>query len=111
MQIFEENNIPITGVIASGGGSNSPLWLQMQADIFGRPVRRSLVREQACLGACIVAGVGTGVFSGIQEACGRFSWLDTRVYEPDPETVEIYRCAYANYRAVVETNVPLMKER
>ena len=110
MQIFEENNIPITGVIASGGGSNSPLWLQMQADIFGRPVRRSLVREQACLGACIVAGVGTGTFSSIQEACGRFSQLDTRVYEPNPETVEIYRRAYANYRAVVETNVPLMKE-
>ena len=91
-------------VIASGGGANSALWLQMQADILERAITRSNVTEQACLGAAITAGVGSGVYSGFREACERLVRFDEKAYLPLPENVEIYRKYYHVFRDLYTHN-------
>jgi xylulokinase len=56
-------------VYASGGGAASPLWRQMQADIFGLPVyTMSAASEGGAYGAVMVAGVGAGVWRDLNEA-------------------------------------------
>jgi xylulokinase len=55
-------------IIAAGGGAQSNVWRQIQADVFGRPLRQSVQSEQAGLGAALLAGVGVGVFSDLAEA-------------------------------------------
>ncbi len=100
LQIFAENQIPASKVIASGGGANSPVWLKMQADIFELPVVTSVLSEQACLGACLVAGIGTGIFASAEDACGRFTGIEERIYEPDWKNACQYREMYAKYREV-----------
>jgi xylulokinase len=55
-------------IIAAGGGAQSNIWRQIQADVFGRPLRQSVQSEQAGLGAALLAGVGVGVFSDLAEA-------------------------------------------
>ena len=45
MEILEELGAEASGVIASGGGASSRLWLQIQADIFEKPVYVSKVKE------------------------------------------------------------------
>ena len=52
---------PPDQVILAGGGAKSPLWRQMVADVFGRPVRPLQVSEQSALGACALAGLGRGL--------------------------------------------------
>lgn len=84
-------------LIASGGGARSPLWLQMQADIFEREIAVCDVNEQACLGAAILAGVGAGVFSSVPDACGRLVRMKERIYRPDEKTFEAYRAGYDTY--------------
>ena len=37
--IFSEMQVPVTGVRLGGGGARSALWRQIQADIYGHPVR------------------------------------------------------------------------
>lgn len=58
-------------VIASGGGAVSPLWRQIQADIYGCPVRTVSVAEGAAYGAAILAAVGAQRFRSVEEACQR----------------------------------------
>ncbi|MFI6096120.1 FGGY-family carbohydrate kinase [Lentzea sp. NPDC051213] len=48
-------------LIVSGGGSRSDLMMQIFADVFGKPVRRTRMSDAAGLGAAICAAVGSGV--------------------------------------------------
>ncbi len=42
-------------VVLAGGGSRSPLWRQIMADIFEMPVRPSLIVDQSAIGAALLA--------------------------------------------------------
>lgn len=102
LEVMQEAGIDAQTVIASGGGASSGLWLQMQADILQKPVRACMVKEQACLGACILAGVGTGLLSSLQEGCERFVRLDSRVYEPDVGKFGVYEEGYRTFRELYQ---------
>ncbi len=58
----------LSAIIATGGGSKSALWCQIQADITGLPVVVPAEGEAACLGAAMIAAVGGGRFAGLSEA-------------------------------------------
>ena len=104
MNVLLENGVECRKVIASGGGANSPVWLQMQADILEQPIYRSMTAEQACVGAALTAGVGTGIYSSFSEACGRMVKLDDTVYEPISENVKRYREYYEIFRELYSRN-------
>ena len=53
----------------TGGGATSPLWAQIKADVTGLNLSTLQEKESACLGTAIMAGVGCGVYSSIEEAC------------------------------------------
>ena len=54
---------------ASGGGSRSPLWRQIQADVFGQKVVSLNAEEGPGYGVALLAAVGAGVFKDVREAC------------------------------------------
>ena len=56
-------------VYAAGGGANSRLWRQMMADIMGIEIAVNTSTESGALGVAILAGVGTGVYGSVEEAC------------------------------------------
>jgi len=73
----------------SGGGSKSPLWNQIQADIYGRTVERLRVSECTTLGATILGAAGCGVFSSVEDGVEHMVHpLDT--VSPNPATQELY---------------------
>jgi xylulokinase len=96
-------------IIAAGGGSKSPLWLQMQADIFEMPVRVVEDAEQVSLGAAMLAGVGTGVFRTYEQAAEAMVRYDGTLYEPDSRNAGVYRDAYRRYRALYGANRTLFR--
>ncbi len=106
--IFEEIGVDSDWIIASGGGASSPVWLQIQADIFEKEVRVCTVKEQACLGACIMAGVGAGMFTDVKEACKAFVKFDERVYTPNTANIDRYRELYETYKKLYLQTVELM---
>ena len=61
----------ISHIIATGGGSKSPIWCQLQADITGLPVVIPAEKEAACLGAAVIGAVNDGVFTSYQDAADR----------------------------------------
>ena len=69
LEIIEELGVPVRQIRASGGGSRSPLWRQIQADVFGRKVVTTGSEEGAAYGVALLAAVGGGAFKNIEEAC------------------------------------------
>jgi xylulokinase len=74
---------------AVGGGANSPLWLQIKADITGCAVSTLKIREAASLGAALLGFSGAG-FSTLEEAVKKAVHID-RTFIPNPEMAARYK--------------------
>lgn len=64
----EELKVSVKKVIITGGGSNSDLFMQIFADVFGIKTVRNEVNGAAGLGAAICAAVVCGVYPNFDEA-------------------------------------------
>ena len=79
-----------------GGGSANNLLMQMQADQLQVPVERSGVTETTALGAAFLAGLGTGVWSSLDEIAA--TWRLDRRFEPEARD----DAGHARWRRAVE---------
>ncbi|MDQ2714345.1 MAG: FGGY-family carbohydrate kinase, partial [Chloroflexota bacterium] len=84
---------------AVGGGARGHLWLQIKADVTGKPVSVPQELETTALGAAMIAGVATGLFADLQEAAHRVVRVGAYV-EPHPARRQVYEHMYALYREV-----------
>lgn len=108
LTLMENLGIHCDKVIASGGGAQSKVWLQMQADILGKNIHVNQVQEQACLGACMLAGIGVGVFASSRESSNKMVKLKEEVFRPNPDNIRVYKQAYEVYRELYQQNKELM---
>lgn len=69
LDIIKELGVDITQVRASGGGGRSRLWKQIQADVFGTEINTLNSSEGPALGVALLAGVGTGIYKDVPQAC------------------------------------------
>ncbi|MEX2114034.1 MAG: xylulokinase [Pirellulales bacterium] len=69
LAIIQELGVPVRQIRASGGGSKSPLWRQIQADVFGQKVVTINAEEGPAYGVALLAAVGAGAFNNVEEAC------------------------------------------
>ena len=109
-RLMEQNGIRNHTIIASGGGAKSRFWLQLQADILDKEIVVTASEEEACLGACIIAGLGTGIFRSAKEACARFVRFRDRRYTPDARTARFYSERYEIYHALYPQLKELMRK-
>ena len=98
---FEELGVPCARIVASGGASQSSLWLQILADVSDREVvTLAGSAEGGAFGAALVAGVGVGVCSEYAEV---FADLETTTHvRPNPDHVEQYKRIYPLHSALFE---------
>jgi xylulokinase len=95
--IFQEMDVPVSRIRLGGGGARSPLWRQIQADVYGNPVETVRAEEGAAFGAAILAGVGVKTWSSVDEACNSIVHVAENI-TPDPENSLVLERAYAAYR-------------
>lgn len=84
---------PITEFILMGGGSRSPLWCQIVADINGIKVTRASTTEATNLGAGILAAAAAGWYASIRDAAHAMTGTE-RSFEPDGATHAVYDRLY-----------------
>jgi len=77
--IFDEMKIPVTSIRLGGGGARSPLWRQIQADVYAHEVEIVAAEEGAAYGAAILAGTGVGAWSSVDEACDKVVRVASRI--------------------------------
>lgn len=104
--LLREAGIPITTVTAVGGGTKTPLWLQVVSDVCGV---RQIVPEVtigASFGDALLAGLGIGAISS-PEAIKRMVRIK-RVVEPDAARHAAYAPYKQAYRALYERTKDIM---
>lgn len=89
--------LDLSAVRSLGGAARSDLWLQMKADVLGRPVERPACSDAASLGAAMLAAVGTGQFTSLPEAAAAW-YRPAHRFEPTPAGREAYARVYAKYQ-------------
>ncbi len=94
---------------AAGGGSQADAWVQLSADILGRPFIRSQVHEAGALGAAILAGSGSGLFPSLRSGVDAMVRLEQR-FEPNPAKQRLYDERFARYRSFAPLMEKYMRE-
>ncbi len=96
IDVLEDLGVDIKEIRSLGGGSKSPLWTQIKADVTQVPVCTMKNGEAGCLGAAILAGKATETYSSIEEAVKTMVEVRDRV-KPEKENAEIYKKSYSRY--------------
>ncbi|MGI6456778.1 MAG: FGGY-family carbohydrate kinase [bacterium] len=99
LDLLRHSGVPIEEMHAVGGGAKSLLWLQLKADICQVPLRVPQVTEAACLGAAILAGVGSGVYPDYPTAVAQTVQMNTRI-EPQSANMQEYDIRYRKYERI-----------
>lgn len=101
LKTAEEVGIEVKELIAMGGAANSKLWTQIKSDVTGKTIKVSASDTATTLGAAILAGVGTGLYSNYREAVKRTVNI-TRIHEPDMKAHMEYKKYYELYLEIYE---------
>lgn len=109
LEIMRELGLPVEEVRAVGGGARSALWRQLQADIYGDPIRRTEVDEGPAYGAALLGGIAAGTYRDVEEARSVVKLRD-EVTEPDPKRIEVYEKYYEVYRSLYPVQKDAMRE-
>ena len=96
LEIIKQMGVPIKQIRVSGGGARSPFWRQMQADIYGKAVSTINAEQGPAFGAALLAGVGTGAFKSVREACDATILIATTT-KPKKTHTTTYNKTYAQF--------------
>jgi xylulokinase len=105
LEILKGMGVSIGNVRASGGGAKSEIWRQIQADIFNFPLSTIAIDEGPALGVALLAGVGTKVYSSVEEACSSVVKV-ARGASVNEEHAAVYEKGYKVYTGLY----PALKE-
>jgi xylulokinase len=106
IEIFRQAGKTVDTIISIGGGAKSPLWLQMQADIFNAEVVQLENEQGPGMGAAMLAAYGCGWFASLEECADAFI-KRASTYSPNPENVKRYEELFQVYKSVYAQTKPL----
>jgi len=106
LEAWQVAGVRVEELVAVGGGAKSAAWVQLKADVLGRPVRTLCCSEAAALGAALLAGTAVGVYASLDEAISRAVVLD-RQFDPVEDRVAYYKERWAVYRRATAALEPL----
>ena len=100
---FEEYGVKVEEVVNCGGiAEKNPMFMQIYADIFNRPMKISRSSQTCALGAAIFGSVAAGKVNGgydrTEEAQKSMTGLKTRVYRPIKKNVAVYAKLFKIYK-------------
>lgn len=98
LELMESLGTPVERLVATGGATRHPLWLQLQADIFNRPVFVSTAEESTARGAALLAGIAAGVYADARDAIRQAVGEPVQAAQPEPERARRYAAAYREYK-------------
>ena len=90
---------PLSQILLTGGGAQSPFVRRMQADVYGLPVVRVNREQGPAFGAALLAAVGVGAFTTVASAC-RATLKRLAREKPDRRAHAAYAAPYARFKAL-----------
>ena len=102
---LEEMKLPVKRIFLIGGGARSRIWSEIVANVFNCTVAVPTPGD-ASFGACLLAGVGIGLFSDVKDAVAKCLHVD-RTISPDPKASAEYARLFETYRHIHDAMMPV----
>jgi xylulokinase len=104
-EILSGHGIRIDEVKLSGGITRSRFWQKLLADILGRDLTTTKIKELGTLGASIIAAIAIGAFSDFESAISSMVIDDYRLSH-DSKIKDFYKTRFNNFREIYSTLEP-----
>jgi xylulokinase len=105
--LFAELGIPVARIRLGGGGARSPLWQQIQADVYGRSVELLTAEEGGAFGAALLAAVGVNAWPSVEASCAETVQVAREVPPRNaPEMASAYAAFRRMYPALRQVSEP-----
>jgi xylulokinase len=106
LDAFRVQGAQVEAMRLIGGGARGRFWNHLMADIYGMPIHRLAILEEATsMGAALTGGVGVGLYPD-------FSMIETmneiaETIQPNPSTQTVYQQNYALFEAAYQALMPI----
>lgn len=110
MKILQKMGLPIDEIRCAGGGASSPVWREIQAEVYNRTVARTNIEDSAALGAALLAGIGTNLFPPDPVKSTELFLEVTEKVEPNSEKAEVYDRLHERYQSIYRALKPEFKK-
>ncbi len=97
LDTFARNQCAVSRVIACGGATHSPLFMQIYADVIGQPIYTTRVPEASLLSSGVAAAYGAGFYPSLQEASHKMTQM-VNEYQPNAERHQQYQFYVQKYQ-------------
>lgn len=105
---LKDCGIDFDRIYATGGGARSPLWMQMKADLFLKPVTALETADAGTVGSAMLTAVAVGLFPSLEAAAEKLV-RPLHTYTPNLASHERYMNYFERYSAVYAAVRPLME--
>ncbi|MBR5422282.1 MAG: xylulokinase [Lachnospiraceae bacterium] len=105
-EVAKASGIRIERTKICGGGAKSPLWRRIMANVLNITVDSIESEEGPALGGAMLAAVGCGVFSSVEDAASKIVKVIGSV-EPEPELAGLYEERYQSFRKIYPALKPI----
>lgn len=105
----DELGIKLEQIIITGGGSNSDLFMQIFADVFGIKSVRNVVNGAAGLGSAICAAVAAGVYENFDDAVANMVRVKDE-FIPEAKNHELYTKMNEVYQDITSHTDSVLKK-
>jgi glycerol kinase len=100
--MYADSNVVLSSLRVDGGGTQSNMMMQFQADILDVPVEMPQIMETTALGAAFAAGIATGVWKDINDIRGY--WQISKTFYPAMDAAERER-NWAGWKKAVDRSL------
>ena len=107
-EVAKSIGVPITRSMLCGGGSKSPLWQKMLANILNIPLDLPVTEQGPGYGGAMLAMVTCGKYNSVIDAANALIKVKATV-NPDKEIAERYEKMYQKFKQIYPTNKDLFK--
>jgi xylulokinase len=108
VDLVEEMGFPVSEVRSIGGGAASPLWLQIKADVLGKPLRTVEASEPGCLGAAVLGALATGCYGSASQAVTGMVRTKQQI-DPERRNAQAYAEAFTRYCELYDRLAPMFQ--
>ena len=95
LEVLEKFGVKPVTLIATGGGANSDVWLQIKADVLGVPVKALKGDEIGSAGTALLAGRAVGMYSESEKLTE-----ERKTFYPNKEKTAFYKTQFEKYKKI-----------
>nr|WP_256201456.1 FGGY-family carbohydrate kinase [Thermoanaerobacter thermocopriae] len=100
-EALKDNKVNIKEIRAGGGGTKSPLWMEIFSSVLGLPIKVSKAEEPALLGSALLGYYALGRYKTLEEATNKLVKIEN-IYQPVEDKIRYYNRKFEFFESLTK---------